>query len=159
MTLKIWFLMFPLFALIAGCASMANMVEMDEDYLSMVASKTFSHSQQACYDASKTVIKDMGGEIQKEKAEEFKFVSNRFNIQKSVHASHSKYHSSATEVKSDHKIYISSTGDKNSCTVTFIKYRVWQNNIELDEINESFVVPRVFDPFFNDLKSQLEDTF
>lgn len=144
------------FLLVAGCASM---VKMDENYLSKNARSSYNYSQSKCYDAAKTVIKDLGGEIQKEKKKEHKFVTTRFNIHQVVQAYGSPYGMTATTTKEDHKFYIGVSGDKESCIVQILKYRVWTNNKELTEINEKFVKPRVFDSFFNDLKAQLKDKF
>jgi len=130
---------------------------MDQEYLSKNASQSFNHSSSSCYKAAKTVIKDIGGKIQKEKKKKLKFSSNRFHHSRLVTVSESG--STASEVQNYHKFYVGVKGNKSRCVVTIFKYRVWINNQEANELNENFVKPRVFEPFFNDLKSQLEDTF
>ena len=137
--------------LVTGCA-LFKTVRVDKAYLVKNAVSSYKYSRTQCYEAAKKVIQDMGGSIEKEKKEDFQFMSNRFNANTMVVGN--AY--SANIVKDDHKFYVGVNGDKNSCVVKILRYRVWLQNQELINVNERFFKRQIY-LFFDNLKSQLED--
>ncbi len=122
-----------LFILVSGCAG--KKIEFNKTYLKKNAQANFRSSRSNCYSAAKEVITDMGGEIKKEKAENFKFYTNQFSID----GDDSKMQ----------KIYISVKGNTTECSVQFIKYKFWENKKAVKSLPEKFMKKKVFSPFFD----------
>ncbi len=129
---------------------------MDEEYLSANAKEQYKDSPSKCYQAAKKVVTDMGGRIEKEDKGRMLFSSNRFTLQRSAIATGSKYNASATQINEDHKIYIQVNKSPKGCAVKFKKYRVWVNNVEYEKLYDHHIKPKVFNPFFANLKSELK---
>lgn len=148
----------------------------DQKFFDENLSRTFFYSKNECFSAVKKALGYQGFEIEYEKLDDGKIVSNRkpFEVNASSHRtvasrgtsstgeSVTTYHNQTSNyvAKESHQFYLNVIGDTAKCEVNAFRWRAWNGAAEMKELQApgiEWAKSNLFEPFYAEVERFLEN--
>lgn len=138
-----------------GCGSFGTKI--DEKLLNENLTKSYNSSKVKSYNATIAALKTLKIGIEKQDKVKGTIVTERVPFYEVIHVRGTQSSAVGQSFVATHQYYLLISGNDSSSTVKAYKYRLWRNNVEIDELNASWTKENVWDPFFKEIQNQLDE--
>jgi hypothetical protein len=143
----------PALIAIIGCGT----AQINEELYNKYLTRTYNYSKDKCFNATLAALKEHKTGVEKQDREKGLITTEKVEFFKLVEVTGTQYHATGQTFTATHKYYLQITGDNKTATVKAIRYRLWRNAVEQNDLNASWTKENVWDPFFNTIKDKLEE--
>ena len=151
---KLLFLLLCLSFLSTGCATSTKI---DQKLLNENMTRSYNHSKAKTYNATLAALKFQKIGIAKQNKTKGIIVTEKVPFYEMVQVTGTQYSASGQSFVASHQYYLQISGNNSRSTVRTYKYRFWRNNVQETELNAAWCKKNVWDPFFNEIKNQLDE--
>ena len=148
------FLLMILSFITTGCISNTTI---DQTMLDRYLTKSFNCSKSKCYDATLAALNELKIDVDKQDRSKGIIITERVPFYELVQVTGNQYSASGQSFVATHKYYLQISGNKSTSTVKAYKYKLWKNNVEQNELNGDWCKENVWDPFFNEIQTQIDE--
>lgn len=131
--------------------------KIDDNLLNRYLKRTYNAPIGKCFDATLGALKEMKTGVEKMDKQKGTIITEKAPFYEELRVAGGNYSATGQSFVASHKYYFKITGNNNRSTVQVVKYRFWQNNKEIDELNASWCNENVWEPLFKEIQNQLDE--